>query len=135
MRNIFKSLTIKRLYFNVSLVCHSWRSSSWDVLFWKDEETFELTSLCEIIRPFRFGSIPITNRRKILLKSLLKPCLLYHLSQRCVKTIIFAPCFYFSTIELVYLGTRYVIWTSSLFRLFLFTIIIVIITISFWEPI
>ncbi|EXC21504.1 F-box/LRR-repeat protein [Morus notabilis] len=84
--DIFRRLSIKELFLVVSLVCRSWRSVCWDVLFWKDEETLDLTNL----RPFLYPDFPkkswkITSNA---LKSAVDPAAL-DFNQRSIKTIIF----------------------------------------------
>ncbi|OMO54170.1 hypothetical protein COLO4_36569 [Corchorus olitorius] len=105
LQKIFELVPAEDLMTSVSLVCREWRSACWEIMFWKDHETLELSTLkrlvgCEIEN--------LNYSRKLLeaLKCMMNWVPKMDSGRRCVKTIIFSSCMYVRYVHLSFVARR-----------------------------
>lgn len=103
LQKIFQLVAAEDLLSEVCLVCRSWRSACWEVLFWKNYETLELNNLKRLLGP----RIPYRRYPERLLQSLICMMNPHALeSQRCATNIEFPRHMYLCDQDLIFIAER-----------------------------
>ncbi|OMO54900.1 hypothetical protein CCACVL1_27484 [Corchorus capsularis] len=104
LHRILELIPAEELFSSASLVCRQWRSICWEILFWNDHETLELSTLKHLVGGY-YASYNYPRKLTKALECVMNWALKME-AQRCIRSIVFASFMYVKVTDLAFVASR-----------------------------